>query len=72
MLRQKHLKVTKEKKKEKNINSSSRVSLQYHSVGLILILIGLKKLLSHVNLNYIRKSIKSMMKHKIKIHFKCL
>ena len=37
------------------INSSSRVSPQYHSLGLILILIRLKKILSQVNLIYVKQ-----------------
>ena len=54
------------------INSSSRVSIQDHSVGLILIFVELKKILAHVKLVYLRKYIKGMMKHKIKIHLKRL
>ena len=41
-------------------------------VGLILILIGLKKILSHVNLSYIRKYFKVTTNHKIQRHLKCL
>ena len=34
--------------------------------------IGLKKMLAQMNLIFIRKYFKVMMKHKIKIHLKCL
>ena len=54
------------------INSSFRVSMKYHSIVLILIFIGPKKLLSHVNLISIRQYLKGNIKHKIKIHLKCL
>ena len=54
------------------LNSSSKVSLQYHSVGLILILIVLKKILAHVNLISIGKYFKGMTKHRIQIHSHCL
>ena len=36
-------------------NSSSKVNLQDHSVGFILNLIGLKSILAHVSLVYIKK-----------------
>ena len=38
------------------LNSSSNVNLQYHSVGLILTLIGLKEILAHMSLIPIRNS----------------
>ena len=70
MLRRKDLNITEQNKNEMMINSSSRVSLQNHSVGLILILIGLKKIPAHVNLVSIGKYIKGMNKHNIQIHLK--
>ena len=54
------------------LNSSSTVSLKDHSVGLIFILIGLRKILVHVDLIYVGKSFKGMTIHKIQIHIKCL
>ena len=72
MLRQNYLKITEEKKLKIKINSRSRVSLQDHSVGSILVFIVLKNILAHVNLIYINKYFKGMMKQKIQIHFKCL
>ena len=72
MLCRKDLNITEENENKMSINSSSKVSLQNHSVGLILVLVGLKKLLAHVNLIYIRKYLKCMTKHKIKIQLKCL
>ena len=42
MIRWKKLKITEENRNKTKINSSSTVSLQDHSVGLILILVGLK------------------------------
>ena len=54
------------------MNSSSRVSFQYHSVILILILIGFREILAHMNLISIRKYIKGMVKNNIQIHLKCV
>ena len=71
MLSKKDLKITEAKKKTK-INSSSMVSLQDHSVGLILILIGLRKFLANVNLISIGKYIKCTTKQTIQIHLKRL
>ena len=51
-----------------NLNSSSKVNLQYHSVGLIFTLIGIKSILSHVNLISIRIFFRAMRIHKILIH----
>ena len=65
MLCRKNLKITGANKNKMKINSSSRVSLKDHSVGLILVFIGLKKILSHVNLVSIGKSFKCMTKHNI-------
>ena len=67
MLSRKDLNITESNKNKMKINSSSRVSLQYHSVGLIFIFIGSKNILAHVNLIYIGKFIKGMKQHKIKI-----
>ena len=72
MLHRNHLKITEESKNKMKINSSSRARLQDHSVGLILVLIILKKTLAHVNLTFIRKYFEGIIKHKIKIHLKCL
>ena len=54
------------------LNSSSKVILQDHSVGLILIFILLKKYLAHVNLIFIGKAFKGMTKHNIQIHLESL
>ena len=72
MLHQKDLKMSEENKNKANIKLNSRVSLQDHSVGFILILIVSKKSLAHVNLIYEKKSIKGMMKKNIQINLKCL
>ena len=72
MPRQKDLNITEENRTKNGDNSSSGVSIQDHSVGLILILIGLRKILAYVNLIYIRKYFKIMMKHRIQIHLKYL
>ena len=53
MLCLKDLKITKAK--QMKLNSSSKVSIQDQNVGLILILIGLTKILSHMNLVSIGK-----------------
>ena len=72
MLFRKDLKITEENIIKVKINSSCRTSLQHHSVGQILILIVLKFVLARVNLIFIRKYFKGMVKHKIKIYLKCL
>ena len=70
MLHRKYLKITEANKNKIKLNSTSKVSLHDHSVGLILILVGLKKMLAHVKLVSIGKYFKYMMKHKIKYIFK--
>ena len=72
MLRQKDLKITEANKIKIEINLSSKVSLQYHSVGMILVLVLLKKLLSHVNQFSIGKYFKGVIIQKKQIHLKCL
>ena len=72
MLRRKDLKTTEANKNKMELNSSSKVSMQYYSVGLILILIGLKELLAHVSLTSIGKSFRGTTIHKIQIHLKYL
>ena len=67
MILRKYLNTTETNKIKTKINSSSSVSLKYHSVGLILILIILKKILEHVSLISTGKCIKGMTKHKLKI-----
>ena len=62
MLLRKDLKITEEKKIKMKIDSSYRVSLKDHSVGLVLVLNGLRKILAHVNLVSIIKYFKLMMK----------
>ena len=72
MLHQNYLKNAEANKIKMMINSSSRVSLQDQSVGLVLVLIGLKKILAHMNLISTSKYIKGMTKHKVQTYFKCL
>ena len=72
MLHREYLKITEENKNKTRINSSSRVSLQDHSVGLILILILSRKKFAQVYVISKRNDFKGMMKNKIKIHLKCL
>ena len=72
ILCRKGLKITEENKNKNEINSSSKVSLQDNIVGLILILIVLKKILVHVNLSYLGKYFKGVTIHKIQIRLKCL
>ena len=53
-----------------NLNLSSMVSLQDHSVGLILIFIGPRKKISHLNLISMGKSFKGTKKKQDKNTFK--
>ena len=59
ILSQNSLKIIEVNRNKMKKNSSSRVRLQDPRVGLVLILIGLKEILAHVNLVSIGKSIKA-------------
>ena len=72
ILCRKYLKLTKEIKIKMELNSSFKISVQDHRIGLIMILVLLRKFLAHVILSSIQKSSKGMMKHKKKIHLKRL
>ena len=72
ILCRKYLKITESNKNKMQLNSSSTVSLQDHSVCFILIFITLKKSLSHVNLTSEGKYFRGMTIHKIQIHLKYL
>ena len=65
ILSRKGLKIAEENKNKMKLNSSSKVSLQDCSIGLILVLIGLGKMLAHVNLISVGKYFKGMTKHRI-------
>ena len=69
---QKHLKITQANKDKMRVNSSSKVRLQDHSIGLVLVLFELKNILAHVNLTSIGKYFKGMTIQKIQIHLKYL
>ena len=72
MLRTDDVKIADTNKNKTNINSSYKVSLQDHRIGLILIFIVPKKSLSHLNLISIGKYTKSMKKNRIKMHLNVL
>ena len=68
MLPGKDLNISKYNRNKNKINISYRVSQKYRSVGLILILIGLRTILARVKPIYICRYSKGMMKHKIQIY----
>ena len=72
MLLGKDFKITEANKNKNGVNSSSKVSLQDHSVGLILVFIGLNKTVANANLTSIGEYFKCMTIQKIQIGLKCL
>ena len=71
MLCRKDLKIVEANKNKMTLNSSSKVRLQDHSIGLIFILIGLKKN-STRETDFYWEIFQRHEKHKIQIHLKCL
>ena len=71
MPRQNDLEFIAANKNKMKLNSSSKVNLQDHGVGLILTLIRLELILAHVSLIYIGNFFKAMTIHRIQIHLNC-